>query len=516
MFAIKGNGRRGLVRLCLAGLESFWCWWLQRTTPPEPATDATLSQRELVRRTQFISKTILLSLFVLLAVLVGVILEGSAAAVIIILIALLIQGVAALLNRRAKVNWAGFIIVAWFLLGLTLFLFSSPGSLSTANLPDFYLLIEVELFAVSLLPAWSVFVVMFYNSLLIIADLLLRPHSADLNYLLATTGYYKVVFQPIVLQIVVAIIAYLWVCNTLHALARADRAEEIVQLQQALVQQNQQRLAALEAEKQIALAYEQQRQVNQLKDQFMLHINHELRTPLTAVQGCVELLSMYNDRLTEEKRTLYCQTALASCEELSLLIDNVLDVTQLDQQDNLPRCTVLALAKVARDVIAHLDPRAVQDHQFLVEIPEELSVWADLQFLRQVLRNLLANACKYTPARTSVTITATLYCDELQAPEAPPQICISVQDRGPGIPLAEQPLLFDKFVRLQRDHSGSIRGSGLGLFICRQLVEAMGGRIWVESTGVADAGSRFSFTLPHTAPAASLTLQNEQVLDSLL
>ena len=75
-------------------------------------------------------------------------------------------------------------------------------------------------------------------------------------------------------------------------------------------------------------------------------------------------------------------------------------------------------------------------------------------------------------------------------------VCLSVQDAGPGIPAEELPLLFEKFVRLKRDLAGSTRGTGLGLYICKQLVEAMGGRIWVESSGHLGEGSRFCVTLP--------------------
>src|SRR5262249_47727437 len=84
-----------------------------------------------------------------------------------------------------------------------------------------------------------------------------------------------------------------------------------------------------------------------------------------------------------------------------------------------------------------------------------------------------------------------------------PEVCISVQDAGPGIPADEIPLLFGQFVRLQRDLSGPVRGIGLGLYISRQLVEAMGGRIWVESSGISGQGSRFCFTLPRIVQMAT-------------
>jgi signal transduction histidine kinase len=157
---------------------------------------------------------------------------------------------------------------------------------------------------------------------------------------------------------------------------------------------------------------------------------------------------------------------------------------------------------VAREVVEHLDPRHTQDYQLHLNIPEYLTVWADPHYLRQILRNLLSNAFKYCPRQTAVVISAALSEWIAQGAASPAQVCISVKDTGPGIPPTELPLLFGKFVRLKRDLTGTTRGSGLGLYISKQLVEAMHGRIWVESTGRAGEGSCFYFTLPTPAHAS--------------
>ncbi|HLG76113.1 MAG TPA: ATP-binding protein, partial [Ktedonobacteraceae bacterium] len=106
------------------------------------------------------------------------------------------------------------------------------------------------------------------------------------------------------------------------------------------------------------------------------------------------------------------------------------------------------------------------------------------------------NAFKYAPEGTPITISAALYGDVVQPLHPAPEIYISVKDAGPGIPPQEIPLLFGQFVRLRRDTSGRVRGSGLGLFLSKQFVELMGGKIWVESEGVPGKGSNFIFTLP--------------------
>jgi signal transduction histidine kinase len=113
---------------------------------------------------------------------------------------------------------------------------------------------------------------------------------------------------------------------------------------------------------------------------------------------------------------------------------------------------------------------------------------------------LLTNGLKYCPSPGTITISAQFSKTE-ETDVSSPQICICIQDTGPGIPTEEIPFIFERFVRLKRDISGSVRGTGLGLSISKELVEAMGGRIWVESSGIPGEGSRFYFTLPSAATA---------------
>jgi len=259
------------------------------------------------------------------------------------------------------------------------------------------------------------------------------------------------------------------------------------------------RRKAEQAEKDIAKAYERQLQLNQLKDQFLLNVNHELRTPLTEVYGNLELLSDYREHLDAALQVKFLDRARSGCEELILLINGVLDAIQASSEVQPPQLEVCSIALVVRDVLEQLAPQDGQEHGIHIEVPEHLMVRADPQYLRQVLRNLVSNAFKYAPKQTEVIIsTALLEERTAQETDAPCQVCISVQDAGPGIPPAELPLLFGKFVRLKRDLNGATRGSGLGLYISKQLVEAMNGHIWVESTGRVGEGSRFCFTLSTT------------------
>jgi len=134
--------------------------------------------------------------------------------------------------------------------------------------------------------------------------------------------------------------------------------------------------------------------------------------------------------------------------------------------------------------------------------------------LSQILWNLLSNASKYCPAQTPVLISAIPSEHETPLPSSPPSVCICVKDSGPGIPPAEIPHLFAPFARLKRDVSMSIPGSGLGLSISKHMVQAMGGEMWVESSGVAGEGSCFSFTLPAAFTFRLLMSSQEAVITS--
>lgn len=246
-------------------------------------------------------------------------------------------------------------------------------------------------------------------------------------------------------------------------------------------------------------AEERLQQLQLLRNQFLVNVTHELRTPLTQLRGYLELLKEYRGQLDAPTQALFLHSALAGCDELQLLVDNVLDAAQTTSEMKPPRCEVLHVAEVFQDVLAHVDPATREAYRVHVECEAELSLWADAQYTRQVLRNLLSNAFKYSPTHTTVVLSVSLCEGEDAGSSRMTRLC--VKDEGPGIPPDEAPLLFEHFVRLPRDLAGPVQGTGLGLSISKQLVEAMGGRIWIESAGVAGQGSRFCFTLPQAGKA---------------
>ena len=243
-------------------------------------------------------------------------------------------------------------------------------------------------------------------------------------------------------------------------------------------------------------AYEQQQYLSEMKDQILLNVSHELRTPLTEVYGYLELMSSYDSQLDEETHKTFLRHAIEGCEELQLLVSTMLDTMRADTQPKIGSFQDTSAAQAVKDVLDLFSPRTLNHYKLEVSVPETLMVRADQQYLRQILRNLLSNAFKYTPPQTLITVDATL--TESTCPDKPPApaVCLCVKDSGPGIAPADIPQLFEKFARLKRDLSSATRGTGLGLYISKQLVEVMGGRIWVESSGIAGQGCRFCFTLP--------------------
>lgn len=258
-------------------------------------------------------------------------------------------------------------------------------------------------------------------------------------------------------------------------------------------------------------AVRQARESERVKNNFLLAASHELRTPLTAVQGYLELLGDYGDTLDEESRARFIQNARRGCDELVLLLGNVLDATHLDIEKISFKSGPVYLGRSAQLILEILEPIIAREKRKVsMQIPDDLLVWADELRLRQILLNLLGNALKYTPPGSCITLASECASAErlrtiaargqagaeLSVQESGTFVVLVVRDHGPGIRPQEQSLLFTKFTRLESARNSAQSGAGLGLYLCRQLVEAMGGRIWMESNGIPGEGADFFVALP--------------------
>jgi signal transduction histidine kinase len=258
-------------------------------------------------------------------------------------------------------------------------------------------------------------------------------------------------------------------------------------------------------------AVRQARESERVKNNFLMIASHELRTPLTAVQGYLELLGDYGETLDEASKARFIQNARRGCDELVLLLGNVLDATHLDVEKIVLKSGPVYLAQSAQLILEILEPIIAREKRSVQTcISADLLVWVDELRLRQVLLNLLGNALKYTPPGSPLALTARrMNAEQLLEivarggagqphiePESGTFVVLAVRDWGQGISSEEQTRLFTRFSRLESARNSPQRGAGLGLYLCRQLVEAMGGCIWMESSGVPGEGASFFIALP--------------------
>lgn len=242
--------------------------------------------------------------------------------------------------------------------------------------------------------------------------------------------------------------------------------------------------------------YAQEHALNEWKDHVLQDLNHELRVPLTQTDGYLELLETYRDSLDAATQAQFIALARSGCEELLHLIRTTVETLQASTMQPPVHLSVFSLRHEIHTALAHCDSRLLQEHPVELDIADSLLVCADPRYLRQIMRNLLTNAYKYTPTGTPITVSASLLNAADHPQEQAGMVCMRVQDRGPGIPPEQQTRIFERCTRLPGAAASAQPGSGLGLAICKQLVEAMGGTIWVESTGRDGEGSCFAFTLP--------------------
>ena len=232
--------------------------------------------------------------------------------------------------------------------------------------------------------------------------------------------------------------------------------------------------------------------LERLRSDFVATAAHELRTPLAAVYGAVRTLRQDEHDLSEEVSEQFLEMIERESERLRLVMDQLLVSAQLDRADlHLHRQPVDA-AKLCEGVVGSVrlhKPEAIEIA--LERTRPQVTVDADPDRLRQVIANLLDNAIKYSPkgGRVELRVSAT---DGVGV--------IEVSDHGLGIPVHEQQRIFEKFYRLDPSMTLGIGGSGLGLYISRELVQQMGGRLSVDSR--VGAGSTFIVTLPLAEAAA--------------
>jgi PAS domain S-box-containing protein len=225
------------------------------------------------------------------------------------------------------------------------------------------------------------------------------------------------------------------------------------------------------------------KEADRLKDELVSTVSHELRTPLTSLRGFAEL--MLKREFPPAKQREFLSVIHGESLRLTTLINDFLDLQRIESGRQAYDFTATDLAELFRHSVAVFS--GVQSpHSFRLNLPVAFPfVRADKDRLQQVFANLVSNAVKFSPAGDVVT---------LGAHEQGSEAVVWVSDQGVGIPTEAIPRLFNKFFRVENQDTRRIGGTGLGLALVKKIIEAHGGRVWVEST--EGCGSTFFFTLP--------------------
>ncbi|MFP5298291.1 MAG: ATP-binding protein, partial [Actinomycetota bacterium] len=235
-------------------------------------------------------------------------------------------------------------------------------------------------------------------------------------------------------------------------------------------------------------------EMNRLKDDFVAAVSHELRTPLTSIQGYVKTLLRPEMRdYDPEARHSFLEAVDRQSERLRSLIEDLLVVARLDAHEVTPTWTPVRIPDVVDRVLVELRDRTAS-HTLVPQLPELPTISSDEGKIQQIITNLIDNACKYTPEGTTVTVAAQTEGEG---------VTVSVIDQGEGIPADQHEKIFDRFYQVDQSSTRQVGGTGLGLYLCRRLADALGGRIWLERSDAN--GSVFSLWVPLSAPTRSTT-----------
>jgi two-component system sensor histidine kinase KdpD len=238
-----------------------------------------------------------------------------------------------------------------------------------------------------------------------------------------------------------------------------------------------------------------------LRNTLLSGVSHDLRTPLSAITGAASTLIETGDNLAPAARTEMLDTIYSETARMERLINNLLDMTRLESGGLRLRKEWHSLHEVLGAALQHVEGR-LRGREVRTDLPADLPlVRMDGVAIEQVLVNLLDNAAEYVPATSPIEISVSLLDPDPGAADAGGELAVEVADRGPGLPVGAEQRVFQKF--FGAGAGSSRRGLGLGLAICRGIVEAHGGRIVAANR--PGGGAAFRFTLPRSEmpPAAA-------------
>jgi two-component system, OmpR family, sensor histidine kinase KdpD len=226
------------------------------------------------------------------------------------------------------------------------------------------------------------------------------------------------------------------------------------------------------------------RRTDELRRALLNAVSHDLRTPLASIMASAGSLQQEDVVWTQEERQDFAQAIVDQAQRLNRIVGNLLDLSRIEGGSLRPDKGWYDVGALVDEVLGRLRPQTAH-HSIVTHIPDDLpAVSLDYVEIDQVLSNLIENATRYAPAGTEIQVGVQ---------RANGEVRVAVEDHGPGVPPSAMQHLFDPFYRVA---SGTPRpaGLGLGLAVAKGLVEAHGGRVWVENR--AGGGARFTFSLP--------------------
>jgi two-component system, sensor histidine kinase and response regulator len=270
-----------------------------------------------------------------------------------------------------------------------------------------------------------------------------------------------------------------------------EQNQQLQHINASLEQQVRERTAVLEQQKiELEQKNRQLHELNANKDKFFSIIAHDLKSPFTSLIGYTDLLSESFEDSPPQEIKFYVTNLQTAAKKLYTLLENLLAWSRIQRDLLQSTPEPVDLYDVTRDNVELFSSNAKQKQIRLEStIPPKTVVFADYSMVNTVLRNLIANALKFTPAKGRVRISATVL---------PQSIETAVIDTGIGIPADALALLFRIDAHYTRHGTSGEEGSGLGLILCKELIEKNAGRIWVESR--VGKGTCFKFTLPRPQP----------------
>lgn len=242
-----------------------------------------------------------------------------------------------------------------------------------------------------------------------------------------------------------------------------------------------------------SLAHETE--MNKLKDDFVATVSHELRTPLTSVLGYLKMLLRDDAGLTVSERREFLERADRQGERLRRLIEDLLFASRIEDSRLAFTTEAVSIRALISRVVDSL-PGTVDRQRFALDLEAALpTILSSEEHLLRVLGNLVENAVKYSPPDTPIVLSARSHEGG---------VIVSVTDRGMGVPPEERERIFERFYQVDQSSTRRVGGAGMGLYICRQATELLGGRLWLDASQMT--GSTFCLWLPAGEPQTELEL----------